>query len=61
LAADGLAAPLILRTYCRAAPCTSSAVAGGSKLCRVRMFRHMPPWCQPPEAHFGAKAHFLGP
>src|SRR3954451_2304507 len=41
-AADGLVLPLTLRTYCNAAACTSSWVAGGSKLCRVRMLRHMP-------------------
>ena len=38
---DGLVDPLILRTYCSAASWTSSAVAGGSKLCSVLMFRHM--------------------
>jgi hypothetical protein len=31
-----------LRTYCRAASRASSAVAGGSKLWSVWMFRHMP-------------------
>src|SRR5450631_484662 len=30
LAADGLVAPLTFRTYCRAAKCTSCAVAGGA-------------------------------
>ena len=29
---DGFVVPLILRTYWRAAACTSSSVAGGSKL-----------------------------
>ena len=42
LAFDGLVAPLILRTYCSAAACTSSWVAAGSKLWRTWMFRHMP-------------------
>ena len=42
LAFDGLVEPLILRTYCNAASCASSREAGGSKLWRVRMFRHMP-------------------
>ena len=41
LAPDGREAPMILRTYCRAAAWTSSSVAGGSKLWRVRMLRHM--------------------
>jgi aminoglycoside 6'-N-acetyltransferase len=41
LARDGLAVPLILRTYCSAADRISSSVAGGSKLCRVLMLRHM--------------------
>ena len=40
---DGLVEPLILRTYCSAAACTSSSVAGGSKLWRMRMFLHMMP------------------
>src|SRR5262245_1471387 len=40
---DGLFIPLILRTYCSAASWTSSLVASGSKLCRGRMLRHMPP------------------
>jgi hypothetical protein len=40
---EGFAAPLILRTYCSAAAAISSSVAGGSKLCRVLMLRHMPP------------------
>src|SRR5581483_8554737 len=39
---DGLFMPLTLRTYCSAAECTSSELAGGSKLWRTRMFRHMP-------------------
>jgi len=43
LACDGADAPLTLRTYCSAAACTSVLVAGGSKLCRVRMLRHMRP------------------
>ena len=42
LALEGFVAPLILRTYCRAAACTSSSFAAGSKLWRVWMFRHMP-------------------
>src|SRR5690606_33250744 len=41
LARDGFEVPLILRTYCSAAACTSSSVAGGAKLWRVRMLRHM--------------------
>jgi hypothetical protein len=36
-----LVKPLILRTYCRALARISSSLAGGSKLCSVRMFRHM--------------------
>ena len=32
LAFDGFVDPLILRTYCKAAACTSSPVAAGSKL-----------------------------
>src|SRR5699024_6400912 len=43
LACDGLVIPLTLRTYCSAAACTSSEVACGSKLYRVRMLRHMVP------------------
>ena len=43
LACEGRVAPLTLRTYCSAAAWTSSRVAGGSKLWRVRMLRHMPP------------------
>jgi hypothetical protein len=39
---DGFVEPLILRTYCSAASWASSRDAGGSKLWRVRMFRHMP-------------------
>src|SRR6187200_1068406 len=42
LACEGLVAPLILRTYCSAASWTSDSVAGGWKLWRVRMLRHMP-------------------
>src|SRR5699024_11112465 len=42
-ACDGLFIPLTLRTYCSAAACTSSEVACGSKLYRVRMLRHMVP------------------
>ena len=38
---DGFVKPLTLRTYCSAAPWTSSSVAGGSKLNSVWMFRHM--------------------
>src|SRR5689334_24755335 len=46
---DGFVVPLILRTYCSAAACTSSLVAGGTKLWRVRMLRHMPsPYVAPP-------------
>ncbi len=41
LACDGFVEPLILRTYWSAAARTSSSVADGSKLWRVRMFRHM--------------------
>ena len=40
-ACDGFVAPLILRTYCSAAACTSSSVAGGSKLWSCLMLRHM--------------------
>jgi uncharacterized lipoprotein YajG len=40
--ADGWVVPLTLRTYWTAAAWTSSSVAGGSKLCRTRMFRHIP-------------------
>ena len=43
LAADGFVDPLILRTYCSAEAWISSAVAGGSKLWSVLMFRHMRP------------------
>src|SRR5690606_19792796 len=42
-AAEGLVVPATLRTYCSAAACTSSAVAGGSKLWSGRMLRHMNP------------------
>jgi hypothetical protein len=38
---DGLAAPLILRTYWSAAASTSSGVAAGSKLWSTLMFLHM--------------------
>jgi hypothetical protein len=41
LALDGRVDPLIFRTYCRAAASISSGVAGGEKLWRVRMFRHI--------------------
>src|SRR5207302_7100513 len=40
-ACEGLEKPLIFRTYCSAASCTSSSVAGGSKLKSVWMFRHI--------------------
>ena len=43
LACDGFVEPLILRTYCSAEAWISSDVAGGSKLWRVRMLRHMVP------------------
>jgi hypothetical protein len=39
---DGCVEPLTLRTYWSAAAWISSSVAGGSKLWRVLMFRHMP-------------------
>src|SRR5680860_677611 len=41
LACEGLVVPLTLRTYWTAAAYTSACVAAGSKLCRVRMLRHM--------------------
>jgi hypothetical protein len=41
LAWEGLVDPLIFRTYWTAAARISSSVAAGSKLWRVRMFRHM--------------------
>lgn len=41
LAWEGFVVPAILRTYCNAAAWTSSEVAAGSKLWRVRMFLHM--------------------
>src|SRR6187402_955861 len=41
LAFDGAVKPLNLRTNCNDAARTSSSVAGGSKLKRVLMFRHM--------------------
>ena len=53
LAFEGRAAPLILRTYCRAASCTSASVAGGSKLCRARMLRHILRSC--PTGHGGSR------
>lgn len=37
----GFVVPLILRTYWTAAATISSSVAGGLKLWRVRMFRHI--------------------
>ena len=42
IAGLGLVVPLTLRTYCSAAAVTSSLVAGGSKLWRGRILRHMP-------------------
>ena len=45
---DGFDIPAIFRTYCRAASCTSAEVAGGSKLFKGLMFRHIPPfYCAP--------------
>src|SRR5215213_3140120 len=45
LSFDGLLKPLSLRTNCSDAARISSSVAGGSKLNRVLMFRHMvAPW-----------------
>ena len=41
LTCEGFVHPLIFRTYCKAALCTSSRVAGGSKLCSGRMLRHI--------------------
>ncbi len=41
LAMDGFVVPATFRTYCVAAATISADVAGGSKLDRVRMFRHM--------------------
>lgn len=41
LTREGRGPPMILRTYWRAAAWTSSFVAGGSKLWRVLMLRHM--------------------
>src|SRR5262249_27185518 len=41
LAFDGRVQPLSLRTNCSAEAWTSSWVAGGSKLCKVLMLRHM--------------------
>ena len=38
---DGFACPVTFRTYCSAAARTSFSVAGGSKLCNTRMFRHI--------------------
>src|SRR5215831_17052622 len=40
-ALDGLVSPVILRTNWRAAARTSSSVAGGSKLKRILILRHM--------------------
>lgn len=40
-AAEGLAKPLIFLTYWSAAARISDSVAGGSKLYRVLMFRHI--------------------
>lgn len=48
---DGFVVPAILRTYCKAASCTSEPVAGGSKLWSWRMFLHMPSLCSAREAH----------
>jgi hypothetical protein len=41
LTLDGLLNPLIFRTNCRAAARTSSSVAGGLKLNKIFMLRHM--------------------
>src|SRR5215467_1312156 len=41
LALDGLANPVILRTNCKAATRTSSSVAGGAKLKRTLILRHI--------------------
>lgn len=41
----GVLAAATLRTYWRAADCTSSAVAGGSRPLSGVMFRHMVPAC----------------
>jgi hypothetical protein len=41
LALEGALKPLSLRTNCKAAARISSSVAGGSKLYKVLMFRHM--------------------
>src|SRR5262245_59325534 len=41
LALEGRVVPLSLRTNCSAEARTSSSVAGGLKLCRVLMLRHM--------------------
>src|SRR5260370_15411737 len=41
LACDGLVKPQSFRTNCRDDARISSLVAGGAKLCRVLMFRHM--------------------
>lgn len=38
---EGFAEPLTLRTYCSAAAPISSGVAGGAKLCRTLILRHM--------------------
>jgi len=42
LAFEGLVKPLSLRTNCTDEARISSSVAGGLKLCRVLMFRHIP-------------------
>ena len=49
LAFEGFVEPLILRTYCSAASWASSRDAGGSKLWRVLMFRHMTTTLYPKE------------
>ena len=41
LALEGLAKPLSFRTNCSEDARISSSVAGGLKLCRVLMFRHI--------------------
>ena len=40
-ARDGLVVPAIFRTNCKEASRTSASVAGGAKLNKGRMFRHM--------------------
>ena len=72
LAFDGFDIPAIFRTYCRAASCTSAELAGGSKLFKGLMFRHILPFCptqpMPPldqlggassRVNFGAAAPFV--